>query len=513
MITFSATRGSIVEEKAAAVVVALFEKEGTPSGIVQEVDRASGGLIRALREGGDFKGERGKTALLYTHGALPSKRIIVVGLGKQEKFDLEVMRAAGGKAFQQVGDLGLKTVVVPDELIEAKGFTRFELLEAFLVGGSLGSYRFRELKTGDQEKSKGPNECVVLAKKKEALPQVRAVLSRVNSIVRAVCLARDLVTLPANRKTPTMLAKKAQAVARENALRCKVISETQAKKLGMGAFLAVAQGSREPAAMIVLEYRAGSAYGAPVALVGKGITFDSGGISLKSPDKMERMKDDMAGGAVVLAVLQATAQMKLPVNVVGIIPATENLPDGKAYKPGDVITSMSGQTIEVISTDAEGRLILADALTYAQRYKPQAVFDLATLTGACVTALGNHVAGMMGNSDRLLASLRAGSEVTGEKVWPFPLWEEYFDDLKSDVADFKNVGDRAAGTIIGGMFLSKFVGDTPWVHLDIAGPVWSEKDKPYIPKGASGYGVRLLLQVLEDWNQATAPRGSRCVLI
>jgi leucyl aminopeptidase len=423
------------------------------------------------------------------------------------------MRGAGGKVFQQVRDLGLKRVVVPDELAEVKGFTRFELLEAFLTGGSLGSYRFRELKTGDQAKDKAPNECVVLAKKKEVLPQVRAVLSRVRTIVHAVCLARDLVTLPANRKTPTMLAIKAQAVARENALRCKVISEAQAKKLGMGAFLAVAQGSREPAAMIVLEYRPDPDCGPPIVLVGKGITFDSGGISLKSPDKMERMKDDMAGGAVVLGVLQASAQMKLPVNLVGIVPATENLPDGKAYKPGDVITSMSGQTIEVISTDAEGRLILADALTYAQRYRPQAVLDLATLTGACVTALGNNVAGIMGNSDRLLTSLRAASVATGEKVWPFPLWEEYFDDLKSDVADFKNVGERAAGTIIGGMFLSKFVGDTPWVHLDIAGPVWSEKDRPYIPKGASGYGVRLLLQLLEDWPRETGGRRSRCVLI
>lgn len=513
MIIFNAATGSIVEEEAPAVVVALFEEEAALSFSAQEVDRASGGLIEALRKGGDFKGERGKTTVLYTHGALPAMRVIVVGLGKREKCDLEVMRGAGGKVFQQARDLGLKTVVMSAELVEVKGFTRFEVLEAFLTGGSLGNYRFSALKTADQEKRKGLKECVVLVKKKDALVQVSAVLKRVESVVRAVCLVRDLVTLPANRKTPTMLARKAQAVARDNRLRCKVVSEARAKKLGMGAFLAVAQGSREPAVMIVLEHRAGVTSGAPIVLVGKGITFDSGGISLKSPDKMERMKDDMAGGAVVLGVLQAAAQMKLPLNLVGIVPATENLPDGKAYKPGDVITSMSGQTIEVISTDAEGRLILADALTYAKRYQPQAVIDLATLTGACVTALGNHVAGMMGNSERLLALLRAASEATGEKVWPFPLWEEYFDDLKSDIADFKNVGERAAGTIIGGMFLRKFVGDTPWVHLDIAGPVWSEKDKPYIPKGASGYGVRLLLQLLESWDQETGPRQSRCVLI
>lgn len=513
MITLSAATGSMVREKAPAVVVGLFEEESTLSGSAKEVDHASGGLIETVRTRGDFKGERGKTAVLYPPGACPAARVIVVGLGKREKCDLEVLRVAGGKVFQQARDLGLSALVLSEDLIEVKGYSCVEVLEAFLTGGCLGSYQCGGLKSGDQRRRTALKKCVVLVKKNDALVPVNAMLSRVERVVRAVYLVRDLVTLPANRKTPTMLARKAQAVARENNLRCKVLSEAHAKKLGMGAFLAVAQGSREPAVMIVLEHRAGPASGAPVVLVGKGITFDSGGISLKSPDKMERMKDDMAGGAVVLGVLQAAAQMKLALNLVGIIPATENLPDGRAYKPGDVITSMSGQTIEVISTDAEGRLVLADALTYAQRYKPRALIDLATLTGACVTALGNHVAGIMGNSERLLAQVRAASEVTGEKVWPFPLWEEYFEDLRSDIADFKNVGERAAGTIMGGMFLGKFVGDTPWVHLDIAGPVWSEKDKPYIPKGASGYGVRLLLELLENWSQGTGPGRSRCVLI
>lgn len=298
-----------------------------------------------------------------------------------------------------------------------------------------------------------------------------------------------------------MLAHHAQTIAKNNTLQCRVITEEQAQKMGMGAFLAVAQGSREPAKIIILEYIASRSFGPPLVIIGKGITFDSGGISLKPPDKMEQMKDDMAGGAVVMGTMQAVAQMKLPLNLVGIIPATENLPGGKAYKPGDVLTSLSGQTIEVISTDAEGRLILADALTYAKRYKPKAIVDLATLTGACIIALGDYVAGIMGNDASLLNSLKSAGEKTGEKVWELPLWEEYFDYLKSDIADFKNVGTRAAGTITGGMFLKKFVNDTPWVHMDIAGPTWYEKDKPYIPKGASGFGVRLLVQFLRDWNK------------
>lgn len=298
-----------------------------------------------------------------------------------------------------------------------------------------------------------------------------------------------------------MLALHAQTIAKNNTLQCRVITEEQAQKMRMGAFLAVAQGSREPAKIIILEYIASRSFGPPLVIIGKGITFDSGGISLKPPDKMEQMKDDMAGGAVVMGTMQAVAQMKLPLNLVGIIPATENLPGGKAYKPGDVLTSLSGQTIEVISTDAEGRLILADALTYAKRYKPKAIVDLATLTGACIIALGDYVAGIMGNDASLLNSVKSAGEKTGEKVWELPLWEEYFDYLKSDIADFKNVGTRAAGTITGGMFLKKFVNDTPWVHMDIAGPTWYEKDKPYIPKGASGFGVRLLVQFLRDWNK------------
>jgi len=492
--------GTAISEKAEVLVFPVFEDVKVFPEPLELVDLTTRGMIRNLLQTGDFSAERYQTFMLYPREAIPTQRIVLVGLGKQNKFDLEVMRSAGGKAFQFIRDRGIKTVHLPENLIEVEGFSSAELLAAFLIGGSLGTYQFKELVTTEREKIKTIDTVVVICSQPENLPEINRILNKVKITTDAVYLARDLVSLPANKKTPTMLASRAQALARNNHLKCRIISEEQAKKMGMGLFSAVAQGSDEPAKIIILEYESNqSPLKSPVVILGKGITFDSGGISLKSPEKMEQMKDDMAGGAVVLATLQAAAQLKLPLNIVGIIPATENLPGGKAYKPGDVLTSLSGQTIEVISTDAEGRLILADALTYALQYQPQAIVDLATLTGACVTALGDYVAGIMGNNPDLLNQIKHAGEITGEKVWELPLWEEYFDYLKSDIADFKNVGPRAAGAITGGMFLSKFVKDTPWAHIDIAGPTWLEKDKPYIPKGASGFGVRLLLQLLANW--------------
>jgi len=268
-----------------------------------------------------------------------------------------------------------------------------------------------------------------------------------------------------------------------------------------GAFTAVAQGSREPAYLIVLEHApAGHEHEPPIVLVGKGITFDTGGISIKPSQKMEAMKDDMAGAAAVLGAMHIIGRMKTARRVIGLMPCTENMPDGKAYKPGDVITSLSGQTIEVISTDAEGRMVLCDALTYARRYAPQLIVDAATLTGACIIALGDRVAGLMSNHEELTETIRDLGARTGERFWPLPLWDFYFDDIKSDVADFKNVGDRKAGSIIGGMFLKQFIDDgTPWAHLDIAGPCWSEKDLTVTPKGATAFGVRTLFELVCNW--------------
>jgi leucyl aminopeptidase len=278
----------------------------------------------------------------------------------------------------------------------------------------------------------------------------------------------------------------------------QILDVQQMKKLGMNALLAVASGSCQPPKFIILEYRGGRKGQAPVALVGKGLTFDSGGISIKPSEKMDEMKSDMAGGAAVMGAIMAAHDLHLPVNVVGLVPATENLPGGKAYKPGDILKSLSGLTIEVLNTDAEGRLILADALTYAGKFKPAAIIDIATLTGACIIALGDNVIALLGTDEKLKADLKAAAETTGERVWELPFWEEYHELIKSEVADYKNAGGRAGGTITAAAFLSKFVGPWPWVHLDIAGPAWLAKDKAYIPKGASAVGVRLFVRYLRD---------------
>lgn len=270
------------------------------------------------------------------------------------------------------------------------------------------------------------------------------------------------------------------------------------KKMGMRSLLGVASGSNEEPKFIILEYSGGSKSKAPVVLVGKGLTFDSGGISIKPAEKMEEMKSDMSGGAAVMATIMVAADLRLPLNVIGLIPATENMPGGNAYKPGDVLKSYSGKTIEVINTDAEGRLILADALSYASVYKPAAIIDIATLTGACIIALGDDVIGMLGYDEKLKNEINRAARETGELVWEMPLWEQYSELIKSDIADYKNTGGRAAGTITAAVFLSKFVGNYPWVHLDIAGPAWSGKDKAYIPKGAAGISVRLLTEYLRN---------------
>ncbi len=500
--TLRVKAGAAEREKTDALILMLAENTRELLGPVKDIDQATGGLIKRVLDTGDFNGTRYQTALLYTQGLVPAGRVILVGLGNKGDCAVDIMRGAGGKGFRYARDLGIKRVTVLAENVLAREDSAGVELEAVLTGGLLGIYQFKELVTTERETIKELDRCTVLTRSSSHMKSLKELVDRVRGIADAVYLTRDLVSLPANKKTPAMLANRARGIARRRNVTCKIITEGQALKMGMGAFTAVAQGSKEPAKIIIIEYSAGAKYGAPVALVGKGITFDSGGISLKPPAKMELMKDDMAGGAAVLGVMQALAHTGLPVNVVGIIPATENLPGGKAYKPGDVLKSLSGQTIEVISTDAEGRLVLADALTYALRYKPRAIVDIATLTGACVVALGDYVAGAMGNNDALLETVKAASEQSGEKVWPLPLWDEFFDYLKCDIADFKNVGTRSAGAITGGMFLRKFVGDTPWVHLDIAGPAWVEKDLPYTPKGASGFGVRLVLELLKNLKTA-----------
>jgi len=294
------------------------------------------------------------------------------------------------------------------------------------------------------------------------------------------------------------MADHARKIAKRKNVSCRVLEKGKMKALGMNALLGVAAGSHQPPKLIILEYKGGKKGEAPIAFVGKGLTFDSGGISIKPAEKMDEMKTDMSGGAAVMAIVMTAADLKLPLNIVGLVPATENMSGGGALKPGDILKSYSGKTIEVLNTDAEGRLILADALSYASRYKPAAIIDIATLTGACIIALGEDVIGMLGKDDQIKKEIGAAAYTTGERVWELPLWDSYSEMIKSDIADYKNTGGRVASTITAAAFLSKFVGDYPWVHLDIAGPAWTTKDKPYIPKGASGVPVRLLLEYLQN---------------
>jgi len=491
-------KGSAEKYPCELLILFSFEFPEPLEGPMKNVDLEWKGFISSLMNQGDFKGELFERKLFYTQGALPAKRVLLTGLGKRGEFDLEKWRGAASKAGQYVRDAGIKKFA-----FQIKKFDRLaeeELAESFVTGLLLGTYQYNELKTLEREKIKEIGEVILLGETTGELNSLNRGTETGRIIAEAVCMARDLVNGPSNKITPTSLAEKAQQIAKDHGMEIRILEVSQAEAVGMGAFAAVAKGSQEPGKFIILERNKNKGYDT-IALIGKGITFDSGGISIKPSEGMERMKDDMSGAAAVLTMMQAASKLRIPLHLVGIIPATENLPSGKAYKPGDVLKTLSGRTVEVISTDAEGRLILSDALTYSLRYQPKAIIDLATLTGACVIALGDYVIGLFGNDESLLKRIEKSSEKTGEKVWRLPLWDEYFEYLKSDVADFRNVGARAAGAIIGGIFLSKFVEKIPWAHLDIAGPASIERDRPYIPKGGTGVGVRLVIQLLRDWGK------------
>jgi leucyl aminopeptidase len=493
-------RGEVTDFKTDAIVVPCFENGKKLQGKVKHLDKKSGRLIEEIIGGGDFEGKHLQVSVTYTRGLIPAKRIVMAGLGKRADFTMEKLRGTFAQAGRHVRSLKIEEFSTSLDFI-LSGKPLDELAKAVVEGICLGLYQYTSFKTIDRDKIRGMKKFTIVAETEKACSILRSGAKEAEIISRAVCFARDMVAAPGNEMTPRDMAYEARKIAKRKNVKLSILDEAEMKKIGMNAFLAVARGSEEPAKFIILEYRGGSKSDPPVVLVGKGLTFDSGGISIKPSEKMDEMKSDMAGGAAVMGAIMAAADLSLKVNAVSLIPATENLPGGRAYKPGDILKSLSGQTIEVLSTDAEGRLILADALTYAGRFKPAAIVDLATLTAACVIALGDHVTGMMGTDDRLKRQIRDAADVTEEKVWELPLWEDYHELIKSDVADYKNHGGRPGGAITAAAFLSKFVGKYPWVHLDIAGPAWLTKDKPYIPKGASGVGVRLIVQFLKDWQK------------
>ena len=494
-----------LEHKTECLILPCPE-EKKPSGIVQTLDAALNGAITTAFANKRFTGKPNQNLLLNSTGCLKADNLLLVGVGKAKEVTAEKICQASGTAAKLAEKSNFKSVSVFlnescfDQIAKGKGGLYGELAGAVAEGTGLALYHFDNYKSTD-EKDDPPSrvgQLTLIPATKSRQATVEKFIARAEKIVSAVHSARDLISHPGNTATPTFLAEHAKKMARKNKIACKVLVKKDMEKLGMGALLGVSRGSHEPPALIVLEYYGTSKKKAPTVIVGKGVTFDTGGISLKPGAKMDEMKMDMSGAATTLATLQAISSLKLPVNVIGIVPAAENMPGGSAIKPGDILKSMSGKTIEVLNTDAEGRLVLADALTYAQRYKPKEVIDLATLTGAVLMALGHQAAAVIGNNANMIDRLKKAGDATGERVWELPLWEEFETAVKSDIADLKNIASPGvgAGTITGAAFLKPFAGDQPWTHIDIAGTAW-EYDKPYTTKGASGYGVRLLIHYLE----------------
>ncbi len=437
--------------------------------------------------GREFRAQKNESLLVPAPPEIKPQRIFFIGLGKKGDLSPERVRQAGGKSGTSLREVRMNDIALSTTLLRAHGLSEADFLEGLL----LGTYRFR--KYASEKKTSEIARCTVLA---QPSTDLRTKVNWIRTLSSSVHFARDLVNTPANDMTPSDLARAACSL-RTSRLRVTILDEKDAKGLGMGSYLSVARGSDQPPRFIILEYRGSK--GKPIVLIGKSVTFDSGGISLKPADGMEKMKYDMAGGAAVLGVMRAISLAQLPVHVIGILPATENLPGGSASRPGDVVRSLNGKTIEIISTDAEGRMTIADAIAFALRYKPRAIIDIATLTGACAIAFGHCAIAMMGNRRELLDAVKRAGEQTQETVWEMPLAEDCAEYLKSDVADLKNTGGKSGALLTSAYFLSQFVGDTPWVHLDIAGTAWAERERPYIPKGASGIGVRLLATLVRDF--------------
>jgi leucyl aminopeptidase len=483
---------------AEVLVVTHCEGEGLAKQDAALLNRALGGSLRKLVQSKEFEGKANEVLLYHTHGKVPAKRLVLVGLGKKNEVTLETIRQAMGSAAKRVrqAKVGSFAVVLPTVMPE--GMSLVEVGQAMVEGAILGSYQFTAYRS---EAASGQDVAGmrILIQQKSQLRQVTEGVRRGVATGEATVFVRDLCNHPSNVLTPTRVANEAKTIAKVERITIKILEQKEMERLGMGALLGVARGSQEPPKFIILEYNgARKKDERPVVLVGKTITFDTGGISLKPAENMEHMKADMTGGAEVLASIRAAARLKLPLRLISILPVAENMPGGRAMKPGDIVKTLSGKTVEVQNTDAEGRLILADGLAYAMRYKPAALIDIATLTGACVVALGQFAIGMFGTDQTLKEQVRNSGQKAGERVWEMPLWEEYFEQLKSDVADMRNIGGRGGGMITAALFLSKFVGDCPWVHLDIASTDWSERERAYIPKGPTAIGTRLLVQYLID---------------
>ncbi len=491
-------RAGRAETESTEVLVLSHYEGGVFSKQATVIDKSMGGALRELLQSKEFEGKANELALVHTHGKVPAKRILLVGLGQEKDVTVDQLRQAMGHAVKRVRQVKASFFTVAMPSVVPSGASSIEVAQAMAEGAILGSYHFTAYRS-EGSAGKDVKGMSLLAAQTSEVRSLAEGVRRGVATAEAAVLVRDLCNHPSNVMTPTKIANEAKTIAKEQSLTLKILEQKEIEKLGMGALLGVARGSHEPPKFIILEYKGSKKKDErPVVLVGKTITFDTGGISLKPAENMEHMKADMTGGAEVLAAIRAAARLKLPLHLISILPVAENMPGGRAMKPGDVVTTLSGKTVEVQNTDAEGRLILADALAYATRYKPAALIDIATLTGACVVALGQFAIGMFGTDTSVKESVRQAGMRAGERVWEMPLWDEYFEQLRSDVADMRNIGGRGGGMITAALFLSKFTGGCPWVHLDIASTDWSERERAYVPKGPSGIGTRLLIQYLID---------------
>jgi leucyl aminopeptidase len=478
--------------KTELAIVAVFT-DNQLGAAARALDKAGDGLIADVLQNGDINGKTGELLLLTNTGSLPCQRILLVGCGNRKTLDRKTFRKAVRSAFGWLASKPYNNAVsyLAEESI--KGADTFRTARISAECWHDASYRFTEMKSTDSAPPVVLKSMGLAVRNAKAATAARKGVRQGNALGLGMDFSRDLANLPGNVCTPTYLVKQAQTLARKSKnLSCKVLNESDMQKLGMGSLLSVTAGSDEPARFIILQYKGAAASKNPVVLVGKGITFDTGGISLKPPSTMDEMKFDMCGAASVMGTFRALAELQPTLNVVGLIPTCENMPGSSATKPGDIVTSMSGKTIEVLNTDAEGRLILCDALTYARRFKPEALIDIATLTGACVIALGKHHSGLLSTSDTLANTLLAAGVQADDRAWRLPLTEEYSAQLKSNFADFANIGGRDAGTITAAAFLAKFTEDLNWAHLDIAGTAYRGGSA----KGSTGRPVPLLLEFL-----------------
>ncbi|HEX5083212.1 MAG TPA: leucyl aminopeptidase [Blastocatellia bacterium] len=473
-----------------ALVVAVFEGEKPEEGVLAEIDRRSNGVISSLVETGEFSGKSGESAYVPNPGNIKARRLLLLGAGKREEFTADGVRKLAGTAARSLRGKKARNFA----LLRRSQLPAGEGAQAATEGALISLFDSDKYHTSD--KTEYQLQSMTLAAPAAEASEIKRGVERGRIIAEATNFARELINEPANVITPTELARRAEDVAKEYGLEFEALDEARMKELGMGALLGVAQGSEEPAKLITLTYTPKTESKETIAIVGKGVTFDTGGVSIKPSDGMEKMKYDMAGGATTIGAMRAIAQLKPQVKVIGVVPTTENMPSGRAQRPGDVVRAMNGKTIEVINTDAEGRLILADAVAYARKLGATKIIDLATLTGAVSIALGDVYVALLGTDQAWLDQVLAAAKKSGEKLWQLPLDKDYREQIKSDIADIKNVGGRKAGTITAAYFIREFVEDTPWAHLDIASTAWNDSGKPYLAVGPTGVCLRTLVNLV-----------------